>query len=434
MVSLLRHLRDHVAFEGTRRTLYDAAPVSARLALVDQRRPLAHRRVIQRFDQLGERLLDLRSHALDALPVCGVVQPHVGETYGRKSITCLLILVVGFRLEGDVVPLAVILHTARTLPLEVVVHRVKELMRQRTGPARLGQVDDDLSRLVVSRRPAVSARTEPESQLAVQRNGLGRHADDFRQVVEGVERLVQHPLALFHVRPLRYPVAELHATETESALEHLGRHVAALPVVLRLARAVLSAAYIRFLHVVGVLDGFPCGHEGVVLFIYELAGLNDDFVLIRPGEGFELAVERVALLVDEVPLAGRSAYLELHSLLGGISFKPLVHGFCQFLHACRAGTVIVVNLSRCVWILDLVSGLVIGIGFRVVLDLTDAAPVLALHHSEQLDLVDQLSKNAVIRELLQELISAHVLSVSHQCLDGLYLFDPTAQFERLSRL
>ena len=84
--------------------------------------------------------------------------------------------------------------TIATIDLgEIVVQGMKPFVRQGASTITLSQVDDGLSRLVVSRRcilATLPTGTEGQAQLAVQRQRTGWNADDRRQVGQSVIGIV----------------------------------------------------------------------------------------------------------------------------------------------------------------------------------------------------------------------------------------------------
>ena len=267
---------DDIVLEGPGSALDNAGPVPPGLAFVYQGSPLVHGRLVQGFDQGGKRFLDLGADAFDPRPIAGLVQPPLCQQFveplGRQPHPAGLVLVVRLRVIGDEIPIPADARFS-ALPLEIVVQRMEELVRQRPGPAGLGQIDDDFPGLVVRGELPAATGTKGHRQFTVEGQRPRRHANDVGQIGEGIECLVQHPLPLLAVGPLRHPISELHAPEAKRFGEHFRRHVPSLPVILGHAGPVGVPAHVGFLHVVGFLDGLPRGHQIIPAVLDERTGL-----------------------------------------------------------------------------------------------------------------------------------------------------------------
>ena len=157
--ALRLHLGDDVVFKRPRRPFFRPGEVTSRAQRIVQfARTLRHRRRIQRHHQLVERLDHLGAHIACRVPL--------------------------FHLRH-----AAVAHAAH--PAEIIVQRVKPLMRQRARAAFAGQVDDQRIRLKVRVRIATPTRTEGKPQRTVQAQSLRRHAQQVCKVVQRVKGTVQ---------------------------------------------------------------------------------------------------------------------------------------------------------------------------------------------------------------------------------------------------
>ena len=168
-IALQRHLVDNVILKTTRPALDDAAPIAIR-SLVHGTRPLCHRGIVERLHQIGKRLLNLRAHAILVVWValkasrfrilCQRLVCVVGESWQTLQPLAQLSAAHKVGVWGDwrfapcrlrfvgnkiVLPVGVVVPSkcllAAAHPAEIIVQRVKPLMRQRTRALRLGQVN-----------------------------------------------------------------------------------------------------------------------------------------------------------------------------------------------------------------------------------------------------------------------------------------------------
>src|SRR5690606_5303847 len=101
------------------------------------------------------------------------------------------------------------------LPLEIVVESMEPFMRERTGAASLGQVDNDPVGLVVSRCPSPAARAKTDTKRTLETHRPWRKTEQIGKIHEGVIGFVQKTLALVLAPALSHPVSELNAAESE---------------------------------------------------------------------------------------------------------------------------------------------------------------------------------------------------------------------------
>ena len=145
----------------------------------------------------------------------------------------------GGRLRGKQAPLldpkGLVIAQAHRLgalapAVEICVERVEPLMRQRAGPAGLGEIDDAIIRLVVRAgaiQPSFSARAEGHRQLPMQRKRAGRNAQRVGQVHQRVVGVVQARLSIL----AKVPVSKLRGPESKRIHETLRRHIAPAPAI-----------------------------------------------------------------------------------------------------------------------------------------------------------------------------------------------------------
>ncbi len=105
-----------------------------------------------------------------------------------------------------------------------MIGRMEPLVSKCAGTLHLGQIDHTVAALVVGdcSRQALATRAECQSQIAVQAQRLGRHAQNIGKIQQAIVGVVHYLLALVLV----VPQAELDTSEAKGLGEVLGRGLA----------------------------------------------------------------------------------------------------------------------------------------------------------------------------------------------------------------